>query len=80
MVRRWDPGLQGCALCARRWCGNVEITRRQARRSSGSRVLHSDLLGSEGGVSKTQLHSFGACNAVLIAGIVPWAWIPGENG
>lgn len=37
-------------------------------------MLHSDLLGSEGGVSKTQLHSFGACNAVLIAGIVPWAW------
>lgn len=77
---RWDLGLQGRTLCAQRWCGNVEITRRQAQWSSRSCVLHGDLPGSEGGVSEMQLHSFSACNAVFIAGIVPWAWIPGENG
>lgn len=37
-----------------------------------------DLLGSEGGVWRTQLDSL-TWNAVLAAGILPWAWIPGEK-
>lgn len=38
-----------------------------------------DLLGSERRVWRTQLDRLRTWNAVLAAGIVPWAWIPGEK-
>lgn len=57
-------------------CWDVGLCMEQ---SSGNAVLHSDLLGNEGGVWKVQLHSFSTCSTVLVAGIVPWDWIPGGN-